>query len=114
MDKDGGRRIGISFRYQNEAFRGSDIDPDCKLQALQRTLALKQDLTQWESEKLALRATQVQQEQLSQAKEDMEQQRRQQKQERELQQQQKQRQETDQQETHSQTVRRVPRLRIHH
>jgi hypothetical protein len=113
MDKDGGRRIGISFRYQNEAFRGSDIDPDCKLQALQHTLSLKQDLTQWEGGKLALRATQVQQEQLSQAKEAMEQQKRQ-KQEQELQQQQKQRQETDQQETHSQTVRRVPRLRIHH
>jgi hypothetical protein len=113
MDNDGGRRIGISFRYQNEAFRGSDIDPDCKLQALQHTLSLKQDLTQWEGGKLALRATQVQQEQLSQAKEAMEQQKRQ-KQEQELQQQQKQRQETDQQETHSQTVRRVPRLRIHH
>jgi hypothetical protein len=114
MDKDGGRRIGISFRYQNEAFRGSNIDPDCTLQALQRTLALKQDLTQWEGEKLVLRATQVQQEQLSQAKEAMEQQQRLQKQEQELQQQQRQRQESDQQETHRQTVRQVPRLRIHH
>jgi len=113
MDKETGQRLGISFRYQNEAFRGSNIDPDCKLQALQRTLSLKQDLTQWEDEKLVLRATQVQQEQLSQAKEAMEQQQRQ-KQEQELQQQQKQRQEPDQQETRRQTVRRVPRLRIHH
>jgi hypothetical protein len=114
MDKETGQRLGISFRYQNEAFRGSNIDPDCTLQALQRTLALKQDLTQWEGEKLVLRATQVQQEQLSQAKEAMEQQQRLQKQEQELQQQQRQRQESDQQETHRQTVRQVPRLRIHH
>ena len=110
MDKETGQRIGISFRYQNEAFKGSNIDRDCTLQALQRTLALKQDLTQWEGEKLALRTTQMQQEQLSQAKEAMEQQQRQ-KQEQELQQQQ--RQESDQLETRRQTVRQVPRLRIH-
>jgi hypothetical protein len=99
VSQETGQKIGISFRYQNEAFKGSDIDRDCSLQALQRTLALKQDLTQWEGEKLALRTTQVQQEQLSQAKEAMEQQQRQ-KQEQELQQ--------------RQTVRQVPRLRIHH
>jgi hypothetical protein len=102
MDKETGQRIGISFRYQNEAFKGSNIDRDCTLQALQRTLALKQDLTQWEGEKLALRTTQMQQEQLSQAKEAMEQQQRQ-----------KQEQELDQQETRRQTVRQGPRLRIH-
>ena len=113
MDKKTGQRVGVSFRYQNEAFKGSNIDPDCSLQALQHTLALKQDLTQWEAEKLTLRATQVQQEQLSQAKEAMEQQQRQ-KREQELQQQQRQRQESDQQETRRQTVRQVPRLRIHH
>jgi hypothetical protein len=108
-----GQKIGISFHYQNEAFKGSSIDHDCSLQALQHTLALKQDLTQWEAEKLTLRATQVQQEQLSQAKEAMEQQQRQ-KQEQELRQQQKQRQESDQQESRRQTIRQVPRLRIHH
>jgi hypothetical protein len=99
INEETGQRLGISFRYQNEAFKGRTIDRDCSLLALQRTLALKQDLTQWESEKLTLRATQVQQEQLSQQKEAMEQQQRQ-KQEQELRQQ--------------QTVRQVPRLRIHH
>jgi hypothetical protein len=113
INQETGQKIGISFRYQNEAFKGRTIDRDCSLPALQRTLALKQDLTQWESEKLALRATQVQKEQLSQAKEAMEQQQRLQKQEQELQQQQKQREEPDQQDTRRQTVRQVPRLRIH-
>jgi Relaxase/Mobilisation nuclease domain len=99
INEETGQRLGISFRYQNEAFKGRTIDRDCSLLALQRTLALKQDLTQWESEKLVLRATQVQQEQLSQQKEAMEQQQRE-KQEQELRQ--------------RQTVRQVPRLRIHH
>jgi hypothetical protein len=101
MDKDGGQKIGISFRYQNEAFKGSNIDRELSLGQLERTLGQRQELTQWEGEKLALRAMQVQQEQLSQVKEAMEQQ-------------QRQRQESDQQETRRQTVRQVPRLRIHH
>jgi hypothetical protein len=113
MDKNGGQRIGISFRYQNEAFKGSNIDRELSLGRLEQTLGQRQELTQWEAEKLTLRATQVQQEQLSQAKEAMEQQQRQ-KQEQELRQQQKQRQESDQQESRRQTVRQVPRLRIHH
>jgi len=112
MDRETGQRLGISFRYQNEAFKGSNIDAACSLQALRQTLSLKQDLTQWENEKLTIRAAQVQQEQLSQAREAMEQHQRQ-KQEQELQQQQKQRQELDQQETRRQTVRQVPRLRIY-
>lgn len=115
MDQNGGRRIGISFRYQNEAFKGSNIDRGLSLGQLERTLGQRQELTQWEAEKLTLRATQVQQEQLSQAKEAMEQRQRQgQKQEQELRQQQKQRQESDQQENRRQRIRQVPRLRIHH
>jgi hypothetical protein len=133
MDRETGQRLGISFRYQNEAFKGSNIDRDCSLQALQQTLSLKQDLTQWENEKLVLRAAQVQQEQLSKAREAMEQQQRQkqeqesqqqqklqqeelalqQRQERELQLQQKQQEELQPRETRRQTLKQVPRLRIH-
>jgi hypothetical protein len=132
-DRETGERLGISFRYQNEAFKGSNIDRDCSLQALQQTLALKQDLTQWEGEKLALKATQMQQEQLSQARETLErlvlQQRQEQelrlqqkqqeelalqeRQAQELQLQQKQQEKLQQRETHQRAVRQVPRLRIH-
>jgi hypothetical protein len=133
MDRETGERLGISFRYQDEAFKGSNIDRDCSLQALQQTLALKQDLTQWVGEKLALKATLVQQEQRLREKEAMErlvlQQRQEQelrlqqkqqeelalkeRQVQELQLQQKQQEKLQQRETRRRTVRQVPRLRIH-
>jgi hypothetical protein len=133
ISQETGQKIGISFRYQNEAFKGSRIDPDCSLQALQHTLTLKQDLTQWEGEKLVQRAAQEQQEQRLREKEEMEglvlQQRQEQEwrlqqkqqeelalkemQAKELQLQQKQQEKLQQRETHRRTVRQVPRLRIH-
>jgi Relaxase/Mobilisation nuclease domain len=124
MDKETGQRLGISFRYQNEAFKGSNIDRELSLGRLERTLGQRQELSQWEEEKLALRATQVQQERVLQEKEAMEQRLLQQRQEEELrlrekqleevQQRQKQEQELPQRETQRQRVRQVPRLRISH
>jgi len=62
MDKETGQRVGISFRYQNEAFKGSNIDKELSLGRLEKTLGQRQELSQWEEEKLAQRATQVLQE----------------------------------------------------
>ena len=39
-------------------YEGKDIDRDCSLQQLQNKLQQRQQLTQWESEKLALKAAQ--------------------------------------------------------
>jgi Relaxase/Mobilisation nuclease domain len=124
MDKETGQRIGISFRYQNEAFKGSNIDRELSLRRLERALGQRQELSQWENEKLALRATQVQQERVLQEKEAMEQRLLQQRLEEELrlrekqleevQQRQKQEQEVPQRKTQRQRVRQVPRLRISH
>ncbi len=104
IDKETGQRLGISFRYQNLAFRGGNVDPELSLGRLERALGQRQELSQWENEKLALRATQVQQERVLQEKEAMEQRLLLQRQERELRQQQKQ----DQRESQ----RQVPQLRI--
>ena len=57
-DQQTGQKIGISFCYQNEAFKGSDIDRACSLQQLQHKLEQRQQLTQWENTKLILKATQ--------------------------------------------------------
>jgi hypothetical protein len=46
-----GQRIGVSFLYQNEAFRGSEIDRKCSLPALERAVGQRLELSQWESEK---------------------------------------------------------------
>ena len=46
-----GQRIGVSFLYQNEAFRGSEIDKRCSLRALERAVGQRLELSQWESEK---------------------------------------------------------------
>jgi hypothetical protein len=46
-----GKRIGVSFLYQNEAFRGSEIDATCSFRALERTVGQRQELSQWEGEK---------------------------------------------------------------
>jgi hypothetical protein len=56
MDKETNQRVGISFKYGNEAFRGGDVDKDLTLPRLQTRLSQQLTLSQWESEKLALRA----------------------------------------------------------
>ena len=56
-------RIGISFRYQGLSFRGSDIDRNYSFGQLHQKLTQQQVLTQWQSEKLELRAEQVAEEQ---------------------------------------------------
>jgi hypothetical protein len=55
-----GRRIGVSFLYQNEAFRGSEIDREFSLARLERTVGQWQELRQWEGQKLQLQKTQAQ------------------------------------------------------
>jgi hypothetical protein len=60
LDKETGQRIGISFKYGNEAFRGGDVDKDLTLPMLQKRLLQQQTLGQWESGKLAMRARQEQ------------------------------------------------------
>jgi hypothetical protein len=57
-DQQTGQKIGISFRYQNEAFKGKEIDRDFTMGRLEHTLAMRQELTQWEQQKLALRKEQ--------------------------------------------------------
>jgi hypothetical protein len=47
-----GQRVGVSFLYQNEAFRGSEIDKGLSLRGLERTVSQRQALTQWEEQKL--------------------------------------------------------------
>lgn len=63
-----GQRVGISFLYQNEAFRGSEIDKTFSLRALEQTLGQRQELTQWEQEKLVI-GKQIRQEEERVAKE---------------------------------------------
>jgi hypothetical protein len=48
-----GERQGISFRYQQEAFKGSRIDRAFALGRLQQTLAQQQELALWEQRKIA-------------------------------------------------------------
>jgi Relaxase/Mobilisation nuclease domain len=103
-DPQTGQKTGISFRYQNEAFKGSDIDRACSLQQLQHKLELRQQLTQWENKTLALKA----------AQELLEQPRLQQKEEMNLKQQrQRQQEEARQEKILRQEMRPVHRLRIH-
>ncbi|MDP4150515.1 MAG: relaxase/mobilization nuclease domain-containing protein, partial [Bacteroidota bacterium] len=40
-DKETGERIGISFRIEGHAFKGSAIDPEYSIQEIQRTLTLQ-------------------------------------------------------------------------
>ena len=63
VDDRTGNRIGISFRYQGIAFKGSEIDRDFSFGQLHQKLVQQQTLTQWQSEKLQLRAEQVAEEQ---------------------------------------------------
>jgi hypothetical protein len=52
LDQKTGRRKGISFRYQNEAFKGSSIDESFSLPRLQKELELQQSMGIWVQEKL--------------------------------------------------------------
>jgi len=63
--EDQGRKVGISFFYQNEAFRGSEIDRECSLPWLEKKLGQRQELSQWESEKLVLRDAEREREELA-------------------------------------------------
>jgi hypothetical protein len=92
-DAETGQKIGISFRYQNEAFKGSDIDSDLSLHQIQKKLEQQEKLTQWTNEKL------VQKQELD----------RHEKQEKEMSQRQR---ELSQEKTLREQVRHVPRLRI--
>jgi relaxase-like protein len=65
VDQQTGQRIGISFRYQEESFKGSDIDRDYSFQRLATALGQRQQLSQWESEKLVLGKAQDRDEQLA-------------------------------------------------
>ncbi|HEV3325857.1 MAG TPA: relaxase/mobilization nuclease domain-containing protein [Puia sp.] len=64
-DPETGQRTGISFLYQHEAFRGSEIDRECSLPRLEKKLGQRQELSQWESEKLVLRDVQREREELA-------------------------------------------------
>jgi hypothetical protein len=48
-----GQRVGVSFLYGNEAFRGSEIDKGLSLRGLERAIGRRQELSQWEEQKLA-------------------------------------------------------------
>jgi hypothetical protein len=78
IDKESGKRLGISFRYMGEAFKGGRVDKEFSLPRLEERLARQQEMTVWEQEKLALRKTQVRQEgrdrELSRVKEQKQQQ----------------------------------------
>lgn len=62
IDKESEKRIGISFRYMGEAFKGKQIDNEFSLPRLEERLGRQQKLTLWEQEKLTLRKEQVLQE----------------------------------------------------
>jgi hypothetical protein len=46
-----GQRVGVSFLYQNEAFRGSEIDREFSLRGLETTVKQRQELSKWEEQK---------------------------------------------------------------
>ncbi|HTR29888.1 MAG TPA: relaxase/mobilization nuclease domain-containing protein [Puia sp.] len=46
-----GRRVGVSFLYRNEAFRGTEIDRELSLGKLEKTVSQRQELSQWEEQK---------------------------------------------------------------
>ena len=48
-----GQRVGVSFLYGNEAFRGSEIDKGLSLRGLEKAIGQRQELSQWEEQKLA-------------------------------------------------------------
>ncbi len=62
LDSQTGEKIGISFRYQGEAFKGSNIDRDLSLKNIQSTLIQQQQITQWDNTKLVQRQQMIEQE----------------------------------------------------
>lgn len=64
IDEATGKRIGISFRYQEEAFKGSRIDREFSLPRLEERLAQQQALELWQHEKLAVRERTLQEREL--------------------------------------------------
>jgi hypothetical protein len=46
-----GQRVGVSFLYQNEAFRGSEIDREFSLGRMEKTVRQRQELSQWEEQR---------------------------------------------------------------
>ena len=124
VDDRTGERNGISFRYQGVAFKGGDIDHECSFGQLHEKLAQQQVLTQWQGEKLELRAAQVAEEQVVEEQKALQEkeamlQRQQQRREEEkkaLEQKQKMEREEEvqrQKRAQRQEQRQVPRLRIH-
>jgi hypothetical protein len=95
-----GQRMGISFFYQNEAFSGSKIDRELSLGRLERTLGQRQQLTQWEEQKLKLQKTQALEEEKAL------------KQQQALVEEQRQEQKLKQEVTQEPRLRQGPRLRI--
>jgi hypothetical protein len=95
-----GQRTGVSFFYQNEAFSGSKIDRELSLGRLERTLARRQELRQWEEQKLQMQKTHtLEQERALKQRQAFEEEQRQ---ERKL----------NQEETQEPRLRQRPRLRI--
>jgi hypothetical protein len=121
VDDRTGDRTGISFRYQGMSFKGSDIDRDYSFGQLHEKLAQQQVLTQWQGEKLELRAVHIAEEQQAlQEKEAMvqRQQQKREEEERALQLKQKMEREEEkelkrQRRVQQQRQRQVHRLRIH-
>ncbi len=113
VDRTTGQKVGISFRYQGEAFKGSNIDKGFSLGQLQQKLDLHLALTQWQDEKLKLRAVQVAEEQKAlQEKEAILQHQQQQREEEKKALEQKQKMEREEERT-LRRQRQVHRLRIH-
>ena len=120
VDDRTGEKNGISFRYQGVAFKGGDIDRECSFGQLHEKLAQQQVLTQWQGEKLELRASQLAEEQKALQEKAAMVQRQQQQREEERAQQLKQKMEREQQQAlkrqrqiQQQEERQVHRLRIH-
>ena len=67
VDEATGKRIGISFRYHQEAFKGSRIDREFSLPRLEERLAQQQTLDRWQQEKLGLLERQVQEQAAAEA-----------------------------------------------
>lgn len=53
-----GRREGVSFRYERQAFKGGKVDPAFTLHKLEQALVQRHQLSIWEKEKIAFREKQ--------------------------------------------------------
>jgi MobA/VirD2-like, nuclease domain len=63
IDDRTGERTGISYRYLGFSFKGSDIDREYSFGQLHEKLVQQRILTQWQAQKLELRAVQLVEEQ---------------------------------------------------